>query len=89
MNLDRSISVLKYTTILTLGASVFCVGVLWSFPLDVSTWSAATCASLGISLVSGVGEMLLRRKRTGMPLRRRHDSGAYETALDLRHGKTR
>ncbi|WP_157658147.1 hypothetical protein [Burkholderia ubonensis] len=69
MNLDRAISVLKYTTILALGGSVFCVGVLWSCPLDVPAWFAATCASLGIALASGVGEIVLRRKRTGMPLK--------------------
>ncbi|MBU9515616.1 hypothetical protein UXJ26_15775 [Burkholderia multivorans] len=69
MNLDRAISVLKYTTILALGGSVFCVGVLWSFPLDVPAWFAATCASLAIALASAVGETVLRRRRTGMPLK--------------------
>lgn len=68
MNLDCAIPVLKYTTILALSGSVFCVGALWSFPLDVPPWFAATCASLGIALASGVGEIVLRRKRTGTPL---------------------
>lgn len=69
MNLDSAIPVLTYTTILAFGGSVFCAGVLLSFPLDVPAWFAATCASLGIALTSGVGEIVLRRRRTGLHLK--------------------
>lgn len=62
-------AVLTCTTVLALCASLFCVGVLWSFPLNVPAWCAATCASAGIALASGVGEIVFRRKRMGTPLK--------------------
>lgn len=69
MKLDRVIPVLTYTTILALGASLFCIGVLWSFPLNVPAWFAAMCACAGVALASGIGEIVLRHKRTRTPLK--------------------
>ncbi|MBA9834077.1 hypothetical protein CFB47_39335 [Burkholderia sp. AU27893] len=59
----RANSVLTGTTILALCVSFFCVGVLWSFPLNVTGWLTAMCISGGIALGSGVIEVIVTRRR--------------------------
>lgn len=67
MNLERVAALSAYTTIAALGVLIFCVNVLWSFPLDFPAWFAAMCVSSGIAIVSGVAEIVLRRKLRNMP----------------------
>lgn len=73
MNFDRLTTVLTCTTVVALCASLFCFGVLWSFPPNVPAWCASTCVSALVAAACCIGEIVLRRKLAGTLLNSRSE----------------
>lgn len=69
MRLEGVATWLGYIAAVALGPLIFCVGVLFSLPLNVPAWFVGICISSVFAIGGSVGELVLRRWLNKMPQR--------------------